>query len=150
MARLDELRRTAWHEAGHALVGFLYFGNPGKVTIVPKGRALGAAHTERFFASESVYFEALPPWMQSQNASRLIQHSLAGRAAETVLNPKLKLRDYFDEDALTAVFYAHWHPCLDETEALNIEWRRVRRWLKRHKPDLARFAARLLQERTMT
>jgi cell division protease FtsH len=39
----DEKRLTAYHEAGHALVGLLVPGNDPlhKVTIVPRGRALG-------------------------------------------------------------------------------------------------------------
>lgn len=38
-----EKRTTAWHEAGHALVGLLLPGNDPvmKVTIIPRGRALG-------------------------------------------------------------------------------------------------------------
>ena len=39
----DETRLTAYHEAGHALVGLLMPGNDPlhKVTIIPRGRALG-------------------------------------------------------------------------------------------------------------
>jgi cell division protease FtsH len=39
----DEKRLTAYHEAGHALVGLLVAGNDPlhKVTIIPRGRALG-------------------------------------------------------------------------------------------------------------
>ena len=40
---LDERKLTAFHEAGHALVGYLVPGNDPvhKVTIIPRGRALG-------------------------------------------------------------------------------------------------------------
>ena len=39
----DEKKLTAYHEAGHALVGVLTPGNDPlhKVTIIPRGRALG-------------------------------------------------------------------------------------------------------------
>ena len=39
----EEKRRTAYHEAGHALVGWLLpeADPPHKVTIIPRGRALG-------------------------------------------------------------------------------------------------------------
>ena len=39
----DEKRRTAYHEAGHALVSWLFpeADPPHKVTIIPRGRALG-------------------------------------------------------------------------------------------------------------
>jgi cell division protease FtsH len=41
----DEKRATAWHEAGHALVGVLLAHTHPlhKVTIIPRGQALGAA-----------------------------------------------------------------------------------------------------------
>ncbi|MFF0187893.1 ATP-dependent zinc metalloprotease FtsH [Streptomyces sp. NPDC005244] len=40
---LDERRRTAYHESGHALLGMLHPGADPvrKITIVPRGRALG-------------------------------------------------------------------------------------------------------------
>lgn len=39
----DEKKLTAYHEAGHALVGIFVEGNDPlhKVTIIPRGRALG-------------------------------------------------------------------------------------------------------------
>jgi cell division protease FtsH len=42
----DEKRLTAYHEAGHALVGLLVPGNDPlhKVTIIPRGRAMGVTY----------------------------------------------------------------------------------------------------------
>lgn len=39
----EELRRTAWHEAGHALLGMIQPGADPvrKISIIPRGRALG-------------------------------------------------------------------------------------------------------------
>ena len=70
-----EKQVTAFHEAGHALLGWLVPGNNKlhKVTIVPRGRALGVTHyvpeEDRHNMSESE--------MRSQLAMML-----AGRAAE--------------------------------------------------------------------
>jgi cell division protease FtsH len=71
----EERRRTAYHEAGHALIGML---TPGadpvrKISIVPRGHALGVTFqspdTERYFYSE--------PYLRGRIAGLL-----GGRAAE--------------------------------------------------------------------
>jgi cell division protease FtsH len=53
---LDEADRwvTAYHEAGHALLGYLVpdVDKPHKVTIIPRGPSLGATH---FLPSKDVY-----------------------------------------------------------------------------------------------
>ena len=44
----EDKRTTAWHEAGHALIG-LFLNTPdkvSKVTCIPRGRSLGATHFE--------------------------------------------------------------------------------------------------------
>jgi cell division protease FtsH len=74
----DERRRTAYHEAGHAILGVL---EPGadpvrKVSIVPRGRALG------------VTFQSPETERYAHNASYLrgrIVGALGGRAAEEVV-----------------------------------------------------------------
>jgi len=74
----EERRRTAYHEAGHALMGML---TPGadpvrKVSIVPRGHALGVTFqspdTDRYFYSE--------PYLRGR-----ISGMLAGRAAEQIV-----------------------------------------------------------------
>jgi len=74
----DERRRTAYHEAGHALLGML---TPGadpvrKISIVPRGHALGVTFqspdTERYFYSE--------PYLRGRIAGML-----GGRAAEQMV-----------------------------------------------------------------
>lgn len=60
MKEADRIR-TAYHEAGHAIVGYLAHGNDTvhKVTIVPRGRALGVTHfipsDDEVYYSKSVY-----------------------------------------------------------------------------------------------
>jgi cell division protease FtsH len=73
----DDRRRTAYHEAGHALVGML---TPGadpvrKVSIIPRGLALGitfsSADTERFNYTK-------------QDLEGMIKVAIGGRAAEEI------------------------------------------------------------------
>ena len=74
----DERRRTAYHEAGHAILGML---EPGadpvrKVSIVPRGRALG------------VTFQSPEVERHAHNAAYLrgrIVGALGGRAAEEIV-----------------------------------------------------------------
>ena len=73
----DERRRTAYHEAGHALLGMLTPGaDPVRtISIVPRGHALGVTFqspdTDRYFYSES--------YLRGRIAGML-----GGRAAEQV------------------------------------------------------------------
>lgn len=77
---VNEKRNTAFHEAGHVLVAKLTPGSDPvhKVTIIPRGRALGLTH--------------LLPMDEKHNYSRsyleaMLTHLLGGRVAEkTVLN----------------------------------------------------------------
>jgi cell division protease FtsH len=74
----DDRRRTAYHEAGHALVGMLtpYADPVRKVSIIPRGRALGvtfsAPDADRLNYDEAALLAR-------------IQVALAGRAAEELV-----------------------------------------------------------------
>ena len=74
----DEKRRTAYHEAGHAVVGML---TPGadpvrKVSIIPRGMALGVT----FASPDSDRFNYRQPEIQAK-----IKVALGGRTAEEVV-----------------------------------------------------------------
>src|SRR5205814_1542631 len=71
-------RRTAYHEAGHAIVGMLTEGADPvrKVSIIPRGLALGVT----FSAPESDRFNYREPEVYAK-----IKVSLGGRAAEEVV-----------------------------------------------------------------
>jgi cell division protease FtsH len=74
----DDRRRTAYHEAGHAVVGML---TPGadpvrKVSIIPRGLALGVT----FSAPDSDRYSYLEPEIEAK-----IKVSLGGRSAEEVV-----------------------------------------------------------------
>ena len=78
MMSLEDRRRTAYHEGGHAIVGML---TPGadpvrKVSIIPRGAALGVT----FAAPESDRFNYREPEVRAK-----INVALGGRAAEEVV-----------------------------------------------------------------
>jgi len=73
-----ERRTSAWHEAGHTLVGHLIEGNDAvhKVSIIPRGAALGVT---MFLPSEDRHL------MTSGQTLARISMALGGRAAEQVV-----------------------------------------------------------------
>jgi cell division protease FtsH len=76
MVMSDEERRvSAWHEAGHAIVGKLVEGNDNvhKVSIIPRGAALGVTMS---LPTEDRHL------MTSQQALARIAMALGGRVAE--------------------------------------------------------------------
>ena len=74
----EDRRRTAYHEAGHAIVGMLTEGADPvrKVSIIPRGLALGVT----FAAPESDRFNYRQPEVEAK-----IKVALGGRAAEEVV-----------------------------------------------------------------
>ena len=74
----DDRRRTAYHEAGHAIVGML---TPGadpvrKVSIIPRGQALGVT----FSAPDADRFNFDEAYLLAR-----IKVALGGRAAEEIV-----------------------------------------------------------------
>jgi cell division protease FtsH len=78
MMTIEDRRRTAYHEGGHAIVGMLTEGADPvrKVSIIPRGLALGVT----FAAPESDRFNYLEPEVRAR-----IKVALGGRAAEEVV-----------------------------------------------------------------
>jgi cell division protease FtsH len=78
MMTVSERRRTAYHEAGHAIVGMLTDGADPvrKVSIIPRGLALGVT----FAAPETDRFTYREPEIHAK-----IKVALGGRAAEEVV-----------------------------------------------------------------
>jgi cell division protease FtsH len=75
---VEDKRRTAYHEAGHAIVGMLTVGADPvrKVSIIPRGLSLGVT----FSAPESDRFNYREPEIYAK-----IKVALGGRAAEEVV-----------------------------------------------------------------
>jgi cell division protease FtsH len=78
MMSYEDRRRTAYHEAGHAIVGMLTEGADPvrKVSIIPRGLALGVT----FAAPESDRFNYREPEIEAK-----IKVALGGRTAEEVV-----------------------------------------------------------------
>jgi cell division protease FtsH len=78
MMTVEDRRRTAYHEAGHAIVGMLTDGADPvrKVSIIPRGMALGVT----FAAPETDRFNYREPEVYAR-----IKVALGGRAAEEVV-----------------------------------------------------------------
>ncbi len=78
MMTAEDRRRTAYHEAGHAVVGMLTDGADPvrKVSIIPRGMALGVT----FAAPESDRFN-----YREREVVAKIKVALGGRAAEEVV-----------------------------------------------------------------
>ncbi len=94
----DEKRTIAWHEAGHATVSWLLeHANPlVKVTIIPRGRALGAAWY-------------LPEERQITTTEQMLDEmcaTLGGRASEEVTFQRISTGALNDLERVTKQAYA--------------------------------------------
>jgi cell division protease FtsH len=92
----EDRRRTAYHEAGHAIVGMLTDGADPvrKVSIIPRGQALGVT----FAAPDSDRFNYRRPEVHAK-----INVALGGRAAEEVVFGETSTGAESDIEQLTAI-----------------------------------------------
>ncbi len=101
---VDDRRRTAYHEAGHALTAWLEpaAGKPLKVTIIPRGRALGVnvnmLDEDRFHYGEDYFLAQLVTALGGRAADRLVyQQAFAGHE-----------NDLKQATRLARMMVAHW------------------------------------------
>jgi cell division protease FtsH len=102
----EEKLNTAWHEAGHAIVGTLVPSSDPvyKVSIIPRGRALGVTinlHAKARFSFSKEYLESM------------LSMLYGGRIAEEMLNGPDKVTTGASNDILRATEVArnmlsHW------------------------------------------
>lgn len=94
----QEKRTIAFHEAGHATVSWILpHANPLlKVTIIPRGRALGAA----WYLPEERQITTTEQMMDEMAAT------LGGRAAEEIINGKVSTGALSDLEKVTKQAYA--------------------------------------------
>jgi cell division protease FtsH len=92
----EDRRRTAYHEAGHAIVGMLTDGADPvrKVSIIPRGMALGVT----FAAPDSDRFNYREPEVRAK-----INVALGGRAAEEIVLRETSTGAESDIEQLTAI-----------------------------------------------
>jgi len=83
----EEKRNTAYHEAGHALMAWLQPGSDPihKVTIIPRGRALGVTHLlpidERYTRSKEYMERTLTTILGGRSAEEVVFRTLTNGAA---------------------------------------------------------------------
>jgi cell division protease FtsH len=89
--------KTAYHEAGHTIVGWFLPGchQVHKVTVVPRGRSLGATH---YLPTEEAFMTAA----KSELLDRLAM-SLGGRAAEKLVYNETAVGAENDLERATAI-----------------------------------------------
>ncbi len=93
----DERKMTAFHESGHALIRLLMPESTDplhKMTIIPRGRALGVTH---FLPEREKYSRDKDEMIAS------IKAALGGRVAEELVFNKLSTGAYSDFQAATAI-----------------------------------------------
>ena len=92
----NDRRRTAYHEAGHAIVGMLTPGSDPvrKISIIPRGGALGVT----FSAPDTDRYSYLEPEIKAK-----IKSSLGGRAAEELVFAEVSTGAESDLDQLTGL-----------------------------------------------
>jgi cell division protease FtsH len=92
----EEKRRTAYHEAGHALIAWLLDGidRLHKVTVIPRGRSLGVTETvpeeEKMNINEHELHNRLSFFLGGREAERLI-YDQCSAGAENDLERATKL-----------------------------------------------------------
>jgi cell division protease FtsH len=96
MMTVEDRRRTAYHEGGHAIVGMLTEGADPvrKVSIIPRGLALGVT----FAAPETDRYSYREP-----EALAKIKVALGGRAAEEVVFDEISTGAESDIEQLTEI-----------------------------------------------
>jgi cell division protease FtsH len=168
----DEWRAVAVHEAGHALAGVLFHAEDGlhKVTIQPRGQAMGVAHfspgelvlhsrrylegqickgmggraaEEVVFGSDAVTSGAKADLQHTTRVAREMVYKL-GMGATTGLVA-------FDERENGGAVSAELHAAMDRDVRAIVEqlYSRVRIALAEHRPALDALAAALLERETI-
>jgi cell division protease FtsH len=96
MMTVEDRRRTAYHEGGHAIVGMLTEGADPvrKVSIIPRGLALGVT----FAAPETDRYNYRAPEVEAR-----IRVALGGRAAEEIVFGETSSGAESDIEQLTAI-----------------------------------------------
>ena len=174
----DDRRRTAYHEAGHALVGMLTpCADPvRKVSITPRGAALGVTlatpdadrlnYLQEELAArirvalggrvaEEIVYGSISTGAQSdlQQLTNIARHMVGSWGMSEALGPVSVLADEANGPLLpgTAPFSEHTHKLVDEEVRRLVEnaHREVTQLLTTERARLDRLAEALVQEETL-
>lgn len=148
----DERTVTAWHEAGHAVVGMATTGNVASATIEATGDALGWVDRERleWWTAEQLAARRheLSPGRFLLGALAAARFAIAGNAAEGILQRRT-VETWSPPDHRSALEFCG----LIYPDATRIVFERectaTRRWLLQHRAHLSAIAAALLTHGTV-
>lgn len=171
----EERRRTAYHESGHALLGMLQPGADPvrKVTIVPRGRALGVtlstpeadryAYTEQYLrgriigalggmAAEHTVYDVVTTG--SENDLEQVTNIVRGMVGRWGMSDRIGRLTAIPSDAQSPYGLVAAPATLD---AVDVEMRRIVdecyaeacRLLREHRPKLDALAEALLEHETL-
>ncbi len=178
----QERKLTAYHEAGHTIVGLCCdkVDDIHKVTIVPRGRALGATFTlpenDRYSVSKQEILDDLAFAMGGRAAEELIFGDITGGAAGDIIQASKQTRQlvctYGMDETIGPVNYSGGqHPLYvaqDDSDSLPASQEtlreidlavkryieeaigRARAILKEHKAELEKLAEALLERETLS
>ncbi len=169
----DEKRTIAWHEAGHATVSWLLeHANPlVKVTIIPRGRALGAAWylpEERQITTTEQMLDEMCATLGGRASEELTFSKISTGALndlERVTKQAFAMISYFGMskklgnlsyyDSTGQQDFAFNKPYSEKTaqtiddevkELIDIQYERAKSILKKHKKGLSQLAGILLEK----
>ena len=146
---------TAYHEAGHALIGHLHFGNEGPIWVDEEGN--GQAITLRATWTAPKIAAALQKTKAGSERSRMLvgtaekgmRHALAGKAAASILTgrrPSMKSWDFIEAVAFhISSIRGGLRPSESATDsAIAAQYQLVRRYLRQNWEHVDAVAQALL------
>ncbi|WP_448624962.1 ATP-dependent zinc metalloprotease FtsH [Geodermatophilus sp. URMC 64] len=170
----EERRRTAYHEAGHALLGMLQPGADPvrKVSIIPRGHALGVTlstpeadrygYDERYLrgriigalggmAAEEEVFGIVTTGAESDlETATTIARAMAGRWGMSERVGRVSVLPKDADPRMAGVSDAMLDAVDDEARRISDEaYAEARRLLRQHRDELDAIAAQLLEHETL-
>ena len=123
-----EKKMTAYHEAGHAIVGYYMpqIDPVHRVSIVSRGMALGFTMmrptTDRYQETESRLKETIAMMLGGRAAEELVFNELTGGAANDLDKATRLARAMVVRYGMSSLGPGYWGPQIDATELGKINW----------------------------
>ena len=160
----NEREKTAWHEAGHALVQLLVENADPlhKVTIIPRGRALGATMSlpekDVLGRSRSYFLDQMVVCCGGRIAEEMFTGDISTGAAQDIAQATSIARDMVCTYAMSGKF-GFLPPAFSEetareidaevTRLVNEAYGRAKNLLSKNSDKLSTLAAALIERETM-